>query len=196
MAENVSYHRELENLATSLGLRTATTANIVSATSVPSDVDVLFLLSVPSSLKTSLLRTSSLLAYTPKFEHFGIVPLEAMLAELPVLAAQTGGPRETVVDGHCGWLRDADTALQWTEVMHTVLAEMSEKNLQEMGRRGRARVLDGFSQSSMASRLEEEMGKMEEMKQRPKILEYDASLVLACGCVAALISILALRAFR
>ena len=36
--------------------------------------------------------------YTPPREHFGIVPLEAMLAKTPVLAINFGGPLETVVN--------------------------------------------------------------------------------------------------
>lgn len=196
MAENVSYHQELDNLASSLGLKTATTNNLVSAMSVPPDIDVLYLLSVPSSLKTTLLHSASLLVYTPKFEHFGIVPLEAMLAGLPVLAAQTGGPRETVVDGECGWLRDADVPLEWTEVMNKVLGQMSEQALEEMGQRGRSRVLDGFSQSSMASRLEQEMDEMERLKQRPMVFGSRAVTLLVGGCLAAVASMLVLRALK
>ena len=50
------------------------------ALNVPEDVDVLFLLSVPNTLKMMLLNAARLLVYTPANEHFGIVPLEAMLA--------------------------------------------------------------------------------------------------------------------
>ena len=90
--ENDGCHRELETLAASLDLKSATAKNIVSAQAVPDDIEVLFLLSVPDQLKSSLLKTARLLIYTPSDEHFGIVPLEAMLAGVPVLAANSGGP--------------------------------------------------------------------------------------------------------
>ena len=187
MPENVSYHRELDNLARSLGLETATANDLASTLSIPGEVDVLFLLSVPSSLKTTLLRAARLLVYTPKFEHFGIVPLEAMLAGLPVLAARTGGPRETVVEEESGWLRDAGDVSQWTAVMNMVLAEMSENSLKKMGDQGRARVLASFSQGSMARRLDEEIQEMGRLKQRPQV--FGPRPVLVAGfCLLALLS--------
>jgi len=36
------------------------------------------------------------LIYTPTNEHFGIVPLEAMYMEKPVIACNSGGPTETI----------------------------------------------------------------------------------------------------
>ena len=41
-------------------------------------------------------------------EHFGIVPIEAMYSELPVIAVNDGGPTETVVDGLTGFLCKPD----------------------------------------------------------------------------------------
>lgn len=72
------------------------------ASEIVSPVDVLFLLNMTSSQKQHLLLSSSgrvvALMYTPMYEHFGIVPLEAMAAGIPVLATRTGGPTETIVD--------------------------------------------------------------------------------------------------
>jgi glycosyltransferase involved in cell wall biosynthesis len=41
-------------------------------------------------------------------EPFGLVPLEAMSAERPVIASRCGGIPETVVDGVTGWLVEPD----------------------------------------------------------------------------------------
>lgn len=155
--ENVSYHKELVSLAESLGLTTATAKNIVTALNIPDDIEVLFLLSVPAQLKSMLLSAARLLVYTPSNEHFGIVPLEAMLAGVPVLAANSGGPLETIVDGETGWLRPVDDVEQWTELMKRVLFHFTEEHLRHMGDSGRRRVKEEFSDTRMARRLDEEI---------------------------------------
>jgi len=152
--ENVVYHKELVGLAESLGLKIATTKTVVSALNIPDDVDVLFLLSVPNTLKDMLLKSARLLIYTPSNEHFGIVPLEAMLAGLPVLAANTGGPLETVVDGKTGWLCPPSDTKAWTAVMDKVLHKLSDTELKKIGKAGTERVEKEFSDVKMAERLD------------------------------------------
>ncbi|KAK1832780.1 hypothetical protein QBC39DRAFT_304458 [Podospora conica] len=150
VAENVEYHAELVTLASELGLTSATARTVITALSpAHRGVDVLFLLSVPGALKERLLRSAALLVYTPAGEHFGIVPLEAMLAGVPVLAAQDGGPVETVVDGETGWLRGPGEVGEWSEVMGMVLGG-EDKRWREMGRKGERRVRERFSRGEMA----------------------------------------------
>jgi alpha-1,3/alpha-1,6-mannosyltransferase len=121
---------------------------------VSDDVDVLFLLSVPNALKEMLLKSARLLIYTPSNEHFGIVPLEAMLAGVPVLAANTGGPLETVVDRKTGWLCPPEDTQKWTAVMDEVLHKLSDKDLKAIGSAGKARVKLEFSDVKMAERFD------------------------------------------
>ncbi|KAF9511198.1 glycosyltransferase family 4 protein [Hydnum rufescens UP504] len=61
--------------------------------------DVSFLLNFTTSQRTALLHNTHTLAllYTPSNEHFGIVPVEAMIAGLPVVACESGGPVESVL---------------------------------------------------------------------------------------------------
>jgi alpha-1,3/alpha-1,6-mannosyltransferase len=101
-----------------------------------------------------LLNSARLLVYTPSNEHFGIVPLEAMLAGVPVLAASTGGPLETVVDGKTGWLCPPDKIESWTAVMDKVLHKLSETELKKIGTAGTERVMKEFSEVKMAERLD------------------------------------------
>ena len=158
--ENVECHEELVSLAEGLGLQAATAKNIVSASSIPDSIDVLFLLSVPTSMKYNLLDSAELLIYTPSNEHFGIVPLEAMLAGVPVLAANSGGPLETVLEAETGWLRPFDKIDQWTEVMHQVLDILPEERLKKMGEAGKQHVKAAFSERKLAARLDEEIAAM------------------------------------
>lgn len=165
--ENVGYHNELVELASSLGLSNQTAGTMVTAMDVPDDTEVLFLLSVPNLLKELLLRDTQLLIYTPANEHFGIVPLEAMLVGVPVLAADTGGPTETVVEGETGWLRSPAAVEQWTEVMDKVLNQLSKEDLARMSQAGISRVKTNFGDSAMAARIDGIMDDMLQTKTKP-----------------------------
>lgn len=174
--ENFLYHKELESLAQSLGLKAATCKNVITALSVPDDVNVLFLLSVPNSLKDALLKSARLLVYTPSNEHFGIVPLEAMLVGTPVLAANTGGPLETVVDGKTGWLCPPTEVEKWTQVMDRVLHKTSAEDLQKIAQAGKERVKSEFSDVKMAERID---GIVEGMANVPRQSSLGLAVVIA-----------------
>ncbi|KAL2865155.1 GDP-Man:Man(1)GlcNAc(2)-PP-dolichol alpha-1,3-mannosyltransferase [Aspergillus lucknowensis] len=165
--ENVQYHKELEGLAASLDLQYSTSKTVPSALAVPDSIDVLFLPSVPSAFRDTLLSQASLLLYTPINEHFGIVPIEAMRAGVPVLASNTGGPLETIVEGETGWLRDAKDDAQWTAVMDKVLFQMDERELARMSELARTRVEREFSLRAMGEKLEGEIDDMLRSGRRP-----------------------------
>lgn len=52
----------------------------------------------------SLYSNATGVLYTPIYEDFGIVPVEAMASGKPVIAVAEGGPIETVQDQQTGWL--------------------------------------------------------------------------------------------
>ena len=147
-AENIAYSTELNELASSLNLTSATCIPPFSST--PQSVDVLFLQNISTWLKSFLLDTSQLLVYTPANEHFGIVPLEAQLHSTPVLAMPSGGPLETIEYNLTGFLLPGE---QWPTVLEKVLTQGVNE---EMGKRGRQRVITEFSKEAMASRFEAE----------------------------------------
>lgn len=149
---------------------------------IPDDVDVLFLLSVPNALKAMLLQSARLLVYTPQNEHFGIVPLEAMLAGLPVLAANSGGPLETVVEDATGWLCPPSEIERWTSVMDKVLHQLSGLELAKISEAGKKRVREEFSDAKMAEQLEGIIDDMSNAQRAPV-----AALQLLAATVAFLI---------
>jgi len=182
--ENFSTYTALCNLAESLQLQHATAKDEVTAQALANEVSVVFLHSVPNTLKATLLSTSRLLVYTPRHEHFGIVPLEAMLAGTPVLAANEGGPTETVISGQTGWLRDVSKTSDWTEVMRIALEDGDgEQRLKDMGKWGRERVRAEFSKSKMAERLEQEIQLMSKKQDRPPIGQTSSTLLIIASIV-------------
>jgi alpha-1,3/alpha-1,6-mannosyltransferase len=150
---------------------------------------VLFLLSIPATLKNYLLRTASLLVYTPAQEHFGIVPLEAMIAGVPVLAHNSGGPLETIEEGRTGWLRPAE-GVQWAAVMRMALFEMEEGAVLDMATRGRERIIELFSREKMAERLD---GEFDEISDRRSIRGLVLTVLAGMGVVIGLGVAFALR---
>lgn len=134
--ENIDYYAELEQLAISLDLG----PGLVTLLRSPSDAE-----------KVWLLGRADCLLYTPSGEHFGIVPLEAMYCRTPVLAVNNGGPRETVVDGVTGWLRDP-TSESFGGALSDILLHKGQLGL--VGDAGRQRVEDHFSFSAFASNLD------------------------------------------
>lgn len=142
----------------------------------------MFLLSVPGAFKSTLLRNAKLLVYTPTNEHFGIVPVEAMHEGVPVLAANTGGPLETVVEGQTGWLRDVKKVDQWTDVMRKVLVELSPSEIETLGRNGKNRVNSEFSRTTMARRFERVLGEISNSKRKLFVEWRDILLAIGiCG---------------
>lgn len=181
--ENVFYHSDLVALADTLNLTHATTKTIVAALNVPSSTEVLFLLSVPNALKEMLLSSARLLVYTPSNEHFGIVPLEAMLKGVPVLAANTGGPTETVLEGKTGWLRDPEEVGEWTKVIDTVLNGLSKEELKAMAETGKERVRGNFADTQMAATLD---GILDEIRPVRSL----ASTITLVGALLGLVAVL------
>lgn len=89
-----------------------------------------------------------------------------MRARVPVLAASTGGPVETIRDGVTGWLRDPLDEGAWTDVVSRVLADASAPELKTMGEAGLTRVKETFGRDKMAARLEAVL--VETLSVKPK----------------------------
>jgi starch synthase len=89
------------------------------------------------------------------YEPFGLVILEAMACETPVVASRVGGIPEIVVEGETGYLVDFDP--DDLEGFTSALAGRIEKLLRDtttatrMGKAGRERVLQHFGWPAIAS---------------------------------------------
>ena len=135
-AEPARTRRELEALAR----RHAVSAQVVFRTS-PDDGEL-----------RDLLSRSRCVVYTPEYEHFGYVPLEAMAASKAVVAVNNGGPPETIVDGITGFLCPPKP-----EAFAAALAVLmtDPARAERMGRAGREHVAGKFSKAAFGAQLEQ-----------------------------------------
>lgn len=114
---------------------------------------VMFIKSPDENEKLILLRHCGAVIYTPKDEHFGIVPLEAMALSKPVIASRSGGPLETVeTEGQyaSGKLCDHDSE-SFADAMLQLCQD--RKLSDKLGRNGLKRVQKLFSYESFQERL-------------------------------------------
>lgn len=86
-------------------------------------------------------------------EAFGLVNLEAMAAELPVVATNVGGIKEVVENGVTGFLVSAHTASIRNELADRLSYLLENPDARyEMGMKGRERVLNHFLWEHTANR--------------------------------------------
>jgi D-inositol-3-phosphate glycosyltransferase len=100
-----------------------------------------------------LMSSADLVLSLPRYEPFGIVPVEAMSCRAPVVATAVGGQLDTVVDGRTGVLVPADD--DSPDADHAVGATVRRllddpALLARHGDRGRQRVLDRYTWDRVA----------------------------------------------
>ncbi|XP_043920868.1 alpha-1,3/1,6-mannosyltransferase ALG2 [Protopterus annectens] len=134
VTENVEHYKELKDTTSQLGLSSHVT----------------FIRSFSDEQKKLLLHQSTCVLYTPSNEHFGIVPLEAMYCRCPVIAVNSGGPLESVVNDVTGFLCDPVPG-RFSEAMEAFIKDPSLRKC--MGNAGRQRVLENFSLDAFRSQL-------------------------------------------
>lgn len=126
LKENVEYLEELKALAEMEGVSHR----------------VNFVTSCSTAHRNTLLSQCLCVLYTPEDEHFGIVPLEAMAANKPVIACNSGGPVETIKDGVTGFLCDP-TAQDFSLAMAKLIKD--PQIAERMGSEAQRHVKEIFS---------------------------------------------------
>ncbi|KRZ11799.1 Dehydrogenase/reductase SDR family member 1 [Trichinella zimbabwensis] len=112
---------------------------------------VSFVESPTEELKISLIVNCTALVYTPSNEHFGIVPLEAMYCQVPVIACNSGGPMETILHERTGYLVPSDPQA-FADVMIKFVEDATLKT--KFGQAGREWVLKKFGPDHIRWRKE------------------------------------------
>ena len=96
-----------------------------------------------------VLRRADVVACTPWYEPFGIVPVEAMACGVPVLATAVGGMLDTVVDGMTGLLVSPKDPSACAAGLNWMLSDPAR--LAEWGAAGRRRAESRYSWDRIAA---------------------------------------------
>ncbi|WP_433158470.1 glycosyltransferase [Kribbella sp. CA-247076] len=99
-----------------------------------------------------LLRSADVVACTPWYEPFGIVPLEAMACGRPVVASAVGGLLDTVIDGVTGMHVPPRDPARLAVVLRELLADPGRRDA--LGAAGHARVLAEYTWPTVAEATE------------------------------------------
>lgn len=85
-------------------------------------------------------QAATLMVHASKRESFGLAIVEAMSCGLPVVATQSAGPNETILDGATGALVDPD---DFDKLVESILRYLDHKDLRNAhGKAARSRVVN------------------------------------------------------
>ena len=122
---------------------------------------------LPRDQVIAVLSAATVFVCPSVYEPLGIVNLEAMACELPVVATATGGIPEVVVDGETGWLVPIEqvqdgtgTPVDSDRFVADLAAALTDavsdpERAGRMGLAGRRRAVESFSWSSIGDRTVE-----------------------------------------
>lgn len=94
-----------------------------------------FVVDASEELKSHILLSSDAMIYSTYNEHFGLGICEGLEYSLPVIATNSGGPKEIIEDRHNGFLVDCDAESFAQSMLKLV---MDREMCREMGKNGRA----------------------------------------------------------
>lgn len=100
-----------------------------------------------------LLADVTVLPSTTMGEAFGLVLLEALACERPVIASNLPGVRSVVAEGVDGWLVPPGDPVRLTEAL-AGLGGLSAAQRQVMGAAGRRKVIERYTWEAIGGRLE------------------------------------------
>lgn len=107
---------------------------------------------VPREAMPAIFRSADVVACTPWYEPFGIVPLEAMACGIPVVAAAVGGLTDSVVDHGTGLHVPPKDPAAIAEAVAMLLASPALRA--KLGRAGERRAKARFSWNRVAAETE------------------------------------------
>ncbi len=107
------------------------------------DNAILFVENVPEKEMPVYYSMADIVAYPPLMEPWGLVPIEAMACETPVVASNEGGPLESVVHEKTGLLANPRDPVAFSKALLRLVND--EELRYKMGREGRSLIEANFS---------------------------------------------------
>jgi len=150
--QNVNYLKQLQEQVKSHNLSQYQLSSGSQISKWNDESSVVFITDISEENKIQLLRSSLALLYTPSGEHFGIVPVEAMVSQCPVIAVASGGLLETVRKDKKVGLLCASDPKEFATAMDVLVSDLQKAR--EMGKNGKQRAVDCFSFDALASKLQ------------------------------------------
>eukprot|EP01084_Bolivina_argentea_P100338 180180_1 len=139
-------------------------------------VAIYFVTKFPDSQKEELLKECCCVLYTPENEHFGIVPIEGMLAMRPVIAHKSGGPLETIINGQNGFLC-GNNEQEWANAMMKFVE--NKELILKMGQKGKQRVIDNFSRKELVNVMDRVVKDVKDKKFKlPMIIKMQTWFII------------------
>jgi len=144
---------EAELYIVGIGLQESMLKNLVEQLKIASKVH--FTGYVSEEEKITLMKHAWVLVQPSVAEGFGLVLVEANACKTPVIAVDSGGPREVVRDGENGYLIKPNNIKMLVEKLVELL---SDKNrILVMGEKGRKLVEENFTWDKVAEKIEKIM---------------------------------------
>jgi len=98
-----------------------------------------------------VIAAADIIVCPSRFESLGMVHIESMAMERPIVSMNNGGPAETVVDGETGFLVPHENPDALADRVLTLLHDPALRTT--MGQAGRARVLAHFTSAGYAGQF-------------------------------------------
>ncbi|MCK5861463.1 MAG: N-acetyl-alpha-D-glucosaminyl L-malate synthase BshA [Candidatus Hydrogenedentes bacterium] len=111
-----------------------------------------------------ILPCADLVIQPSEHESFGLVPLEAMACEIPVIVTASGGVQEVVCQGETGYLCEVGDIE--TMAFHAIELLSNPEKAHEMGRKGRFHVLKHFQKSAIVDQYEALYHEVSQMREK------------------------------
>lgn len=153
--ENIEYYNELIDILKSESNRIniilteeAEINNLKIFENKENNIRIEFYKSPSDEKKIELFIKSSVILYTPSFEHFGIVPVEGMYCGRSIIGMNSGGPKETIINEKTGFLIDEedDESVKVNNVGKCMLKYVEDKDLSsKLGDNCKKHVKEDFS---------------------------------------------------
>ena len=136
-ADQIRFARELKSMVATAGLSER----------------IRFLGELPAAEIPLWYRRVCIVVAPQRFEGFGLVPLEAMASGSAVVATRAGAAHHVIVDQHTGYLLPPGNLDQLVSRLESLMS--NPQLMEEMGRCGRAHVVENFSVQREAAELEQ-----------------------------------------